>query len=87
MSAATSLLTTTDVDRDRVASTAGRRFSLMLAGALVSVALTTSAALAAIDFPPGPTATDFRPGATASCSAWHWPSVGGHGSRICVAAR
>ena len=40
MFAATSLRTTTEVDRDRVASIAGssgRRFGLMLAGGLVTV--------------------------------------------------
>jgi hypothetical protein len=90
MFAATSLRTTTEVDLDRVASTAGsrgRRFGLMLAGALVTVALTASAVLAATDFLPRPTATDLAPGPTATCSAWHWSAVGGHGSRICFAAR
>ena len=83
MSAATSLHTTTEVDRDSVASS-GRRLGLMLAGALATVALT---ALAAPAFPPGPTATDYPPGPTATCSVWHSSTAGGHGSRPCFAAR
>lgn len=95
MSAAPSGPTTTEVDQDRVTRTAarrGRRFGLMLAGALVTVALTGPAALAATDVPPGPTVTDFPAGPTATCAAWHWSPSDGHAWRssprpTCLSAR
>jgi hypothetical protein len=69
MSAAPGVPTTTEVDRGRFTSNAARRglrFGLVLAGALVTVALTAPTALASTDFPPGPIATDYPPGPTAT---------------------